>query len=75
MQKLILEEAKMSLSELINLAAGGEDVVITRKDGTLFKIVPISQDKPFPKFGSAKDLITISDDFDEPINDFAEYLP
>ena len=74
MQKMILEENKMSLSELINLAAGGEDVIITRRDGSSFKIVPLSQDKPFPKFGSAKGLITISDNFDEPIDDFAEYM-
>ncbi|MCD4654972.1 DUF2281 domain-containing protein [bacterium] len=75
MQKMILEENKMSLSELINLVAGGKDVVITRKDGSSFKIVPVSQDKPFPKFGSAKGLITIADDFDEPIDDFARYMP
>jgi hypothetical protein len=27
-----------------------------------------------PRFGSAKGLITISDDFDEPLEDFKEYM-
>ncbi|MFN4787068.1 MAG: DUF2281 domain-containing protein, partial [Pseudanabaena sp.] len=30
---------------------------------------------PIPKFGSAKGLIKMSDDFDEPLEDFAEYAP
>jgi hypothetical protein len=29
--------------------------------------------KPMPKFGSAKGLISMSADFDEPLNDFASY--
>jgi hypothetical protein len=30
--------------------------------------------KPRPKAGSAKGLITIADDFDEPLDDFSEYM-
>jgi len=30
---------------------------------------------PMPEFGSAKGLIKMSDDFDEPLEDFAEYAP
>jgi uncharacterized protein DUF2281 len=29
---------------------------------------------PRPRFGSAKGLITMSDDFDEPLEDFKEYM-
>jgi hypothetical protein len=29
---------------------------------------------PQPQFGSAKGLITMSDDFDEPLEDFEEYM-
>jgi hypothetical protein len=36
--------------------------------------VPVSQAKPRPQFGSAKGLISMSDDFDEPLEDFAEYM-
>jgi len=31
--------------------------------------------EPYPKFGSAKGLIEMSKDFDEPIKDFEEYMP
>ncbi len=75
MHEVELKEAKVRLAELIDEAAYGEEVVITRDDGTAFKIIPINQTKPYPKFGSAKGLIEISDDFDEPLEDFKEYMP
>ncbi|NOQ36053.1 MAG: DUF2281 domain-containing protein [Methylococcaceae bacterium] len=31
-------------------------------------------EKPVPKFGSAKGLIKMSADFDEPLDDFADYM-
>ena len=75
MHEVKLKEAKVQLAELINQAAYGEEVVITRDDGTAFKIVPISPNKPYPRFGSAKGLIEMSDDFDEPLDDFKAYMP
>lgn len=30
---------------------------------------------PVPEFGSAKGLIKMADDFDEPLEDFADYVP
>jgi predicted metal-dependent hydrolase len=32
------------------------------------------KEKPVPKFGSAKGLIKMSADFDEPLDDFADYM-
>ena len=32
-------------------------------------------EKPKPQFGSAKGLIKMSADFDEPLEDFADYMP
>ena len=31
--------------------------------------------QPVPKFGSAKGFVKISDDFDEPLEDFEDYAP
>jgi len=31
--------------------------------------------KPEPRFGSAKGMFTIMPDFDEPLEDFKEYMP
>ncbi len=66
MHEVKLKEAKVRLAELIDEAAFGEEVVIVRSDGTAFKIVPISKTEPYPEFGSAKGLIEMSEDFDEP---------
>lgn len=75
MIKIDLKEAETRLAELIEEAAEGEDVIITRSDGISFKIVAIPQAEPRPKFGSAKGLIEMSDDFDDPLEDFQAYAP
>lgn len=73
MHRIDLKEAKNRLAELIAAAAGGEEVVITRSDGASFKIVPVAG--ALPKFGSAKGLVEMSEDFDEPLEDFEAYTP
>jgi antitoxin (DNA-binding transcriptional repressor) of toxin-antitoxin stability system len=65
-------EAKRRLLDLIAAAARGETVLI-KKDQIVIQLVPVSQAKPHPKFGSAKGLIHIADDFDAPLDDFEEY--
>jgi prevent-host-death family protein len=72
MQQRNLAEAKTHLAELIEAAASGEEVIITRGDGSLFKIVPVPSPKPVPKFGSARGLITIANDFNEPLEGFKD---
>ncbi|MEO0458258.1 MAG: DUF2281 domain-containing protein [Cyanobacteria bacterium P01_A01_bin.114] len=34
----------------------------------------VQAEQPRPQFGSAKGLIEMSDDFDEPLEDFKEYM-
>ena len=55
--------------------AGGEEVVITCSDGRSFKIIPIGTVEVIPKFGSAKGMVKMSDDFDAPLEDFEAYAP
>jgi len=74
MQKVNIDEASTHLSELIEEAISGTEVVITKHEEPIVKLVPISQAKPKPVFGSAKGLITMSDDFDEPLEDFRDYV-
>lgn len=74
MHQVNLEEAKDCLLTLIQEAIHGEEVIIVKDNKPLVKLVPISQVKPQPQFGSARGLITISDDFDEPLEDFKEYM-
>jgi prevent-host-death family protein len=67
-----VDEAQARLSELIREAADGEEVVIAREDGTAVRLVPIEQSAR-PRFGSARGLFTMADDFDAPLGDFAPY--
>jgi len=75
MHQVHLKEAETRLAELIEEAAGGEEVVIIRNDGTSFKIVPLGEVKAVPKYGSAKGLVKMSNNFDEPLEGFEEYSP
>lgn len=75
MPKIDVYEAGKRLNELIDEAARGEEVIITRGDGAAFKLVPAPEDEPRPRFGSAKDKVWMSDDFDEPLEDFENYMP
>ena len=74
MNHINIEEAKINLPELIDAAINGEEIVIAKDDQHVVRLVPISRAKPRPQFGSAKGLIAISDDFDEPMEDFADYM-
>lgn len=66
-----ITQAKSNLSELLDLAINGEEIVITQNDKPVAKISPIK--RPL-KRGSAKGKIWMSEDFDEPIEDFQEYM-
>lgn len=74
MYQVPLEQAKVQFSQLIQKAMKGQEIVITQNDVPLLKLISISKSKPRAKFGSAKGLITMSDDFDAPLEDFKEYM-
>ena len=71
MTTLDIGQAKSNLSKLLDLAIKGEEIVITQDDKPVAKISPIK--RPL-KRGSAKGQVWMSDDFDEPLEDFAEYM-
>jgi len=61
-----------SLSELAKQAARGEEVVLVVEGEPIARIVPIERRKR-REFGSGAGMITISADFDEPLEDFRDY--
>ena len=73
MHQVSIEEAKTMLPDLIEAAVGGDEVLIAKDDQHIVRLVPVSGTKPVPQFGSAKGLITMTEDFDAPLEDFAEY--
>jgi len=52
----------------------GIEVVITKNGKPIAKLVAITERKQHRQFGSAKSLIKMSNDFDEPLEDFREYM-
>ncbi len=62
------------LPELIAQSIGGSEIVITRGGQPVVKLVALTGQKRKRRFGSARGLIKISDDFDEPLEDFREYM-
>ena len=73
MRQVTLDEARSQLSDLIDEALHGADVIITRNNEPVIKLVPLSSVKPRPQFGSARGLIHMSEDFDDPLEDFEDY--
>ena len=73
MQKVTLHEAADHLPELIKAAMQGDDVFIVKDEEEIVQLVPVTDSGRHPKFGSARGLITIAEDFDAPLDDFAEY--
>ena len=66
MQTIDLNQAKQQLPRLIEQ---------TMQKQPLVKLVALTrQGRKHRQFGSAKGLIRMADDFDEPIKDFKEYM-
>lgn len=61
-----VHEAKTNLSKLIERALAGEDVVITRGDTPVVKLVPVEA-KPKRVFGSMKDEFKFDESFFDPL--------
>ena len=58
----------------VDVALGGEEVVITQNDQPVLKLIRVIAPKVRRKAGSAKGLITMASDFDAPLEDFRAYM-
>ena len=74
MVQVNVHEAKTHLSKLINKVLEGEDVIIAKGNKPVVKMTMIDDLKPKRKLGSAKGKIRIMEDFNEPLEDFKEYI-
>jgi prevent-host-death family protein len=73
MSQFNIAQAKSHFSELVDKALMGEEVVIARDNKPLLKLVPVEA-KTQRQPGTGKgDVLFIADDFDAPLEDFAEY--
>ena len=70
MQQINLTDATHHLPTLVDAALHGEAVFITNNGQDVVQLVPVSMPKPYPRFGSAKGLLVLAEDFDAPLEDF-----
>ena len=66
MKQVNVHEAKTHLSQLLDEADAGEDIIISRGGKPAARLVPVGKDKP-GIIGLLRDKITISDNFDDPL--------
>jgi len=69
-----LNEAKTHLSELLRRVEGGEEIVIRRGRTRVARLIPERPRRIAPP-GAYRGRITMADDFDAPLANFAGYLP
>lgn len=74
MSSVTLEEAQAKLPELIERLAPGEEILITIQGQPLAHVKKSQPSGRVCRAGSAKDkILWIAEDFDSPLEDFAEY--
>ena len=73
MTRVNVAEAKARLSELIDAALGGEEIVIARRNRPVVKLEVLRPEQGGPKAGVLAGKVWMSPDFDEPLADFADY--
>jgi prevent-host-death family protein len=68
-----MHEAKTKLSQLVERAEAGEDIVLSRNGKPVARIVPIASTSSLAAVrGAWRDRLRIADDFDELPDDIAE---
>ena len=73
--QLNIHEAKTQLSKLIQAALNGKQVIIAKGNKPVVRLEVLPEARSNRKIGNAKGLIlSMADDFDEPLDDFREYM-
>ena len=68
METVNIYDAKTRLSQLVDKAAAGEDVVVSRNGKPLVRITRLEGSKRRIKFGVLKGRIKVASDFDAPMS-------
>lgn len=67
METVNIYDAKTQLSKLLDKAASGEDVIVSRNGKPLARITRLDEPKRKVRFGVLKGKVKISPDFDAPL--------
>jgi antitoxin (DNA-binding transcriptional repressor) of toxin-antitoxin stability system len=74
MNTLSIEVARLEWQNILQDALMGIPSVITKAGKPVAEIKPLQQNRPKPVFGCAKGQILMAEDFDQPLDDFSEYM-
>jgi len=69
METINLYEAKTKLSQLVERAAAGEEIIIAKAGRPLARLVPLNKRREPRPLGLFKGLASIHADFDAPLPD------
>ena len=69
MEPVNIYDAKTRLSQLVDAAAAGEDVVVCRNGKPLVRITRLEAPQRRIRFGVLKGRVTVAPDFDAPLPD------
>ncbi|RMF11683.1 MAG: type II toxin-antitoxin system Phd/YefM family antitoxin [Candidatus Dadabacteria bacterium] len=73
--QVTIHEAKTHLSRLLRLVIQGEEVIIAKGSRPIARLEALEGVRPERHIGSDPGLIvSMSDDFDEPLDDFVPYM-
>lgn len=70
MHKVDVTEAQTQIAQLLQSALQGEEVIITRDNQSIIKLIQVSPTAKRRQRDSTKGQIWIASDFDEPLKDF-----
>jgi antitoxin (DNA-binding transcriptional repressor) of toxin-antitoxin stability system len=76
MSTVRVEEQSREIAALVLQAKQGEEIVFTVEHLPVARLVPVNDGgvRPQPQFGSFREKIRLSPDFDAPLEDFREYM-
>ena len=75
MVRVGMHEAKSQLSRLVELAEGGEDVILQRSSRPVARLAAVNRRRPVAEaFGALHGEIELADDFDELPAELAEHF-
>lgn len=72
--EVTIHEAKTHFSKLVRRVEAGEEIVVRRGSEPVARLVAYEKPERVSGWGSMKGRIWMAEDWDEPLEDFAEYM-
>lgn len=69
-----LEQARVRLKDLVDRANRGEEIILADQGSPVARLTPMARRVAARRFGSAKGLIHMREDFDAALDDFRSYM-